>query len=355
MRDILQMQNELASAVVREVSGRLTPQEQSRLAQARPVNPLAYEAYLKGVYFFNKETDEGFEKALDYYQKSIDLDPSYAAPYFGLAETFGFMAYQTRRSPEEAWSRAEELLAKALEIDPASSQSHVLVGMIKLQFRCDRGGAERELKRALELNPNDMKAVDYHSYYLLETGRTQEAIAEKKRVLANDPVSVGTNAELGLYFLTAGRNDEAIQQFEKALELDPRFAMAHSRLGWAYANKRQFERAVFELKTAISLDPIPTRIGLLGEVYAIQDKAQEAHEVIAQLKEMSKKRYVPPTAIALIYTRLGEREQALTWFEKATTRDVLNLAESGFDSLRPDPRFKAVEARIKPSQSCPAF
>ena len=356
VQDVMKVQDELAGAVAKEVVGKLTSQDQSRL-QGRPqsVNPQAYEAYLKAEYFGGKETDEGFAKAIEYYQRSIHLDPSYADAYLGLANTYGFMAYQRRMDYAEGSVKAENLLAKALELNPNSSLAHALTGMIKFQFRCDRPGAEKELSRALELNPNDMAALDYHSYYLLEMGRTDEAIAEKKRVLEDAPVSLGTSAELGLYYLEAGRNDEAIEQLQKTLELDPNFPSALTRLGKAYANKEKYDQAVVEIKKAIALDATPGRLGTLGDVYVRWGKTEEALEVIQELKNMSNKRYVEPILIAQIYARLGEKDKALFWFEKVKKEDQPDTSDPAFDGLRSDPRFKLMEARLRPDESCPRF
>lgn len=354
--EVLKIQNDLAAAVAQEVAGKVTTEIQSRLAEEpQSVNPQAYESYLKASYFYSKETDEGFEKAIEYYRKAIDLDPSFAAAYLGLGETYGFMAYQGRLNYAEGSVKAENLLAKALELNPNSSLAHALTGMIKFQFRCDRPGAEKELSRALELNPNDMAALDYHSYYLLEMGRTDEAIAEKKRVLDHDPVSVGTSSELGLYYLMAGRNDEAIEQLQKALELDSNFPSALGRLGQAYTNKGEYDRAVIEIKKAIAVDKTPNRLGKLGDVYARWGKRQEALEVVLELKDMSKQRYVSPTLIARIYARLGEKDQALSLLEKARKEDKFEASDPGFDSLRSDPRFKIMEAGLRPDESCPSF
>ena len=356
VKDVLQLQNELATAVAQEVAGRLTPDEESRFStKPRQVNPEAYETYLKGEYFLYKWTAEGFRRAKSYFEQAIKLDPTYADGYTGLAEYYGTVAFTGAVAPREAWLKAEDLLAKSLEIDNSSSKAHTLLGMIKLQFRCDRPAAEKELNHALQLNPGDVWALDYHSYYLLELGRTDEAITEKKRVLQHDPLRVTTNAELGLYFLDSGRINEAITQLQKTLELDPNYAAAHMRLGLAYAQKQQYSQAVIEMKRAISLDNVPARLAQLGEVYARWGKRQEALEMIRQLQEMSKQRYVAPTMIAGIYSRLGQNKAALTWLDKAKPDDKPHISDPSFDTLRSDPRFKILEARLKPDQRCPDF
>jgi TolB-like protein/DNA-binding winged helix-turn-helix (wHTH) protein/Flp pilus assembly protein TadD len=356
LKDVLLLQSELAKAVALEVAGRLTPSEESRLkAEVRPVNPQAYVAYLKGEYFLNKWSTEGFNKAKDFFEQSIDLDPNYAQGFSGLAEYYGLAAYTGFVPPRDAWLKSEDLLVKSLEIDSNLSDAHALLGMLKLQFRCDRAAAEKELNRALELNPNDMRALDYHSFYLLETGSTDDAIAEKQRVLKHDPVSLITNAELGLYFVLAGRPDEAIVQLEKTLELDLNYPPAHMRLGRAYEMKAQYDQAAVEMQKAISLGKEPPRMVILGELYARWGKRPEALRTIRELRDMSKHRYVAPTGIALIYAQLGEKESALAWLMKANGDDDPKVTDTGFDGLRSDPQFKALEARLKPGPACPPF
>jgi TolB-like protein/Tfp pilus assembly protein PilF len=356
MRDVLRLQADLASAIALEVAGRLPPNERYRLtAKSRQVNPQAYEAFLRGGYFLDKWTAEGFAKAKGYFEQSITLDASYTDGYTGLAEYYAASAFLGMVPPREAWLKAESLLAKSLAMDNTSSKAHTLLGMIKLQFRCDREAAEKELNYALQINPGDMAALDYHSYYLLEIGRTDQAIAEKRKVLEHDPLRVITNAELGLYLFLAGRTDEAVAQLQKTLELDPNYAPAHARLGMAYARKQHYEIAVIEMQKALSLDNRPSRVARVGEVYAQWGKRKEALDAVQQLKEMSKRQYVAPSLSALIYARLGEREAAFHWLEKAQPEDDPKISDPGFESLRSEPRFKILEARLRPNSSCPAF
>lgn len=356
LKDVLQLQSDLASAIAMEVGGRLAPNELSRLkAKSRQVNPQAYEAYLKGVYFLDKWTSDGFQKAKSYFEQAIDFDPKYADGYAGLGEYYGTVAYLGMVPPREAWLKSEDLLLKALEMENTSSKAHSLLGMLKFNFRCDRPAAEKELSRALELNPGDMRALDYHSYYLLQIGRTDEAIAEKRRVLEHDPLRVITNAELGDYLVQAGRIDEAITQFQKAMEIDPNYAGTHRRLGWAHVAKQQYRQAVIELQKAISLDKTPARLAQLGEVYARWGKRKEALATIRQLQQMSRQRYVSPTMTALIYARLGQKKAAIAWLEKAKPEDDPKISDPGFEPLRSLPRFKVLEARLRLDQGCPAF
>ena len=351
LSDVVALQDDVTRAIGNEIRIKLTPQQKASLASSRPVNAEAYEAYLKGRYFWHKWTDEGFEKARQYFQQSIDLDPTYAPAYAGLASYYGVMALTNWLPPQEAWSKAEEILTKVLAMDDTLAEAHAMLGQVKLYLHCDRLGAEKEERRALELDSGSDRALNFHSYYLLETGQTDQAIAEKKRVLERDPLSLETNAELGLYFLEAGRNDEAIQQLQKTLELDSNDATTHARLGQAFANKQQFEQAVAETKRALVLDETPGRLGKLGDIYARWGKRTEALAVISQLQQMSKRRHVSPTLIATIYVRLGEKEKALKWLERAQWADSPEISNHGFDSLRSDPRFKALKERFAASCS----
>ncbi|HET9180199.1 MAG TPA: winged helix-turn-helix domain-containing protein [Terriglobia bacterium] len=355
LQDVLGLQDEVARAIAGQVQAKVSPEEQMRLQAARPVNPAAYDDYLKGRFFLNQWSDAGFRQAQQYFQQSIGLDPGYALAYLGLAETYGAMTITGRSPSLEGGLKAENFAKKALEIDDTLAEAHTVLGLNKLQLRCDRSGAEKEMNRAMALNPQNMLALDYHSYYLLEVGRTDEAIAEKKRVLENDPLSLIANAELGLYFGLAGRNDEAVEQLKKTSELDPNYAPAHVRLGWVYANKQQYDRAVVEYKKALAIGRAPGRLGELGDVYARWGKRQEAQKVIDELKQMSKHRYVSAMLIARIYARLGETNQAFQWLGKAEPGGDTTISDPGFDNLRPDARFIALERRLKPNASCPAF
>ena len=350
--DILMLQNDVAWAIAGQVQAKVSPEERVLLATARPVNPQAYEAYLKGEYFLGKWSTEGLDKAKDYFQQSIDLDPTYAPGYTGMGDYYSLIAFMGMAPPREAYLKAEDFLKKALELDGTNTDPYVLLAMIKLLFRCDPSGAEKDLNRVLEVNPGNVNALDYHSYYLVEVGRMDEAIVEKRRVLEQDPLAVETNSELGMYLLRAGRNDEAIQQLQKTLELDPNYAATYTRLGKAYANKSQYGKAIVELKKAIALDKTPDRMVALADVYDRWGKRQESRALLDELIRISRHRYTPPHLIAGVYARLGEKEAALAWLEKASEHDPPDLSLPEFDLLRSDPRFSKLEVRFKGATTC---
>jgi TolB-like protein/DNA-binding winged helix-turn-helix (wHTH) protein/Tfp pilus assembly protein PilF len=350
--DVLMLQSEVTWAIAAQVQAKVSPRERTLLASARPVNPQAYEAYLKGEYFLNKWSTDGFEKAKNYLQKSINLDPTYAPGYAGMGNYYSLVAFRRMAPPRSAYLKAEVFSRKALELDETATEAYTILAMIKLLFRCDPSGAEKDLNRVRELYPGDMGALEAHSYYLVEIGRMDEAIVEKKRALEDDPLSVSANAEFGLYLWRAGRNDEAIQQFQKTLELDPNYAPAHSRLGMAYASKQQYSQAVAELKKGIALDKTPERMWVLTDVYDNWGKRREARATLHELVRMSAHRYTPPQIIAGFYARFGDKAAALAWLGRASEDDMPDLSASGFDSLRSDPRFRNLEKRFQAAGVC---
>jgi serine/threonine protein kinase/TPR repeat protein len=352
--DILSLQSEVARAIVAEMRVNLASSEKKPPpTRAKAVNPRAYEAYLKGVYFRSRE-DADLEKAIMYFEKSVDLDPSYAPATLGLGDAYGMLAYlETGKiPPAEAWLKSEKYIARTLELDPNSSLAHTLLGMNKLIHHCDRAGAEKELNLAITLDPNDMASLDYHSYYLLLIGQPEQAIAEKRRVLENDPLSFGARSELGMYLANTGHTDEAIQQYQYTLELDPNDATTYLRLGMLYYQKGLYEKAVVYLKKALALEKRPRWLGNLGVVYAKAGKTIESLKVITELKEISRHQQVSPSQIARIYAALRDKDQAIAWLNKARKGDLPPSSDNEFAGLRSDPRFAVIEARLKPDAGC---
>jgi TolB-like protein/Flp pilus assembly protein TadD len=351
-KEILKLQGDLAVAIARELTNEFSWEGQIRISRPASVNPGAYEEYLKGSHYHEQGEDA---KAADHYRQAIASDPSFAAAYTGLAESYAAQAYDNLMPPAEAYEKAEALAARALELDPDSSMAHTIAGMIKLIYRCDRVGAEFELSRAVALSPGDMDALSYHSYYLLEIGRADEAIAEKRRILKSDPASAEVSAELGMYQIRAGRNQEAIRQLHEALELDPASSSALWHLGVAYINSGHYNEAVAALTRAVTLDKSPAVLSSLGYAYARQGKYGEALAVIHQLKEETRERYLSPALIARVYAGLQDREQALEYLAKGRHGDRPYPTEPDFDGLRSDPRFAAIAARLNPSPGCPPW
>jgi TolB-like protein len=354
--DVLSLQSEVAHAIVAELHVKLASSEKkASRTPAQSVDPQAYETYLKGIYFLGHGEDAHLDKAVMYLEKAVNLDPKYAPANLRLAEAYSLLAYLEagKIPPAEAWLKSESYIAKTLELDPDSSLAHALLGIDKLVRQCDRTGAEKELDLALKLDPNDMASLDYHSFYLLLIGQGEQAVAEKKRVVENDPLSTVATSELGMYLDTVGRTDEAIHLYQRTLELNPISGWTYSRLGWIYYHKGQYDEAVIQMKKALAVEKSPLWLGSLGMVYAKWGKTSESLAVIAELQEMSKQQqYVSPSQIARIYALLGSNDQAIAWLMKAKKRDLPLPSDEGFEGLRSDARFGPIEARLKLDREC---
>ncbi|HJY85960.1 MAG TPA: protein kinase [Candidatus Acidoferrales bacterium] len=350
LQNVLALQGEVAQAIAEQIRVRLTPQERTRLTVARAVNPQAYEMYLKGRYFWNKRTRDALTKAVDYFQRAADIDPTYALAYVGLADAYVVLGGNQFLTPSEAFPRAKRASLKALELDNTLPEAHTSLAFV-LAREWDWARAEREFQRALELNPGYSTAHHWYSYFLTIMGRHEEAIAEAQRATELDPLSLVMNANLGVVLYYAGHLDEAIRQGLRTVELDPNFYIAHFNLGLAYRKAGLFDKAIAELERARALsgnNPMP--LAALGATYGFSGRKTDAEKVLIELRELSKRDYVSPYLLAGVYVGLGERKQAIEWLEKAyEQRDSLlpwiKVAPT-FDSLRWDPRFQDLLRRI---------
>jgi eukaryotic-like serine/threonine-protein kinase len=351
LRDILALQDDVARAIANQIKVKLTPQEQVRLASARPVNPEAHEAYLKGRYYWNKRNEEGLHRAIEYFSEAAEKDRNYALAHAGLADSYGVLGEYGLLPAKEAYAKVREATTRALELDDTLAEAHNALATVKWDYDWDWPGAEREFRRAIELNPGYATAHMWYSELLSELGRHEEALAEIKRAQQLDPLSLIINSVSGLRLLSAGRDDLAIEQLQKTLEIDPNFARAHFFLGQAYMRKGAFAEAIAEFHRATTLSPNITQYkGGLGYAYARAGKSAEAHKLLSELKEHSKRRYVSWSDLAAIYAGLGEKDQAFACLENAyeqrETRVVKVNVVPFFDPLRSDPRFADLLRRI---------
>ena len=351
LRDILALQSEVARTVAQQIKVTLTRQEQTRLAATHPVNPGAHDAYLKGRYYLNKWTEEGFKKGIEHFQQAIDLDPTYAPAYAGLADCYSLVAGFGLRPPKDAFPLAKAAARKALELDETLAEAHAALGQIKFQFDWDWFGAEQELKRAVELNPSSSNAHLNYNVYLAVMGRSDESIAEARRALDLDPLTPTLSLQLGWILYYARRHDESIAQLRKTLELAPKLAWANTELGWNYAEKRMYPEAVAECQKAIEqLPEEQVTLGSCGRVYGLAGKRSEALDLLAKLKRMSEQRYVDPYNIAWLCDGLKDNNLTMEWLERAYKEHSASLfglkMEIFSDSLRSDPRFQDLLRRM---------
>ena len=351
LRDVLALQSEVAQAIAREVQVKLTPQEQAHFAQVHPVDPEAYEAYLKGRYHWNRRSREGFGKAREYFQQAIAKDPTYAIAYAGLADCLSSLSLWSLVPPDEGCGKAMRLALQALEMDPSLAEAHASLAWATLWYEYDFLAAEREFERSIELNPRYATAHHWFGWFLGMMGRYEEGYTELKRAIRLDPHSSVIHFGLGWVYWCARRYDQAIEQYERALELDLNSAQAHWGLGFAYLYKSLYEPAIAAARKAVELSRgAPIAVAPLGEAYAAAGYRDEAQKILGQLQELSKQRYVTPYMIGRIYAALGKKDEALHWLETAYEEREPWMAslkvEPRFDDLRSDPRFQDLLRRM---------
>jgi len=350
LRDVLHLQAEVAEAIAKQVRVKLTPQERAHLAQTQPVNPEAYEAYLKGRYHWLRRSSEELPKAVQYFERAIEMDPTYAAAYAGLADSLsGLGVYFV--APDQGCGKAKRLALQALEMDPGLAEAHCSFAWATAWYDYDFYAAEREFERSIELNPRYATAHLWFGFCLGAMGRYEESYAEFKRAIRLDPHNTYTYATFGFVCYLTRRYDEAIDHFRKSLELDPGIGQAYCGLGWAYTYKSMNDAAIEAVSKALELSPRASLfLGFLGEVHAAAGHQDEAQKILVRLQELSKTQYVSPHFVGRIYLTLGKKEEALTWLETAYRERaalmVLLKTDPRFDELRPDPRFQGLMRRM---------
>lgn len=344
--NILDLQNEVVRAIAGEIRAKVTPQEQGRLARNRAVNRDAYEAYLKGRYYGNQFTEDSLSKSIEYFEQAIKLDPGYAAAYAGLAD--GWLHLEAIGAPQdEVHPQALEAASKALQLDDTLSEAHSAMAGVK-SHEWDWEAAERETQKALQLNPGDAREYMYHSNRLRRLGRTAESIAEAKRGLDLDPLSVLGNEQLADAYSSARQYDLAILQYRKTLELYPNQAGPRDSLGWAYVYKGLYEEGLEEIKRSYGENPDLSPE--VAYVYAVSGNQAKARQILKRLLNLSKQTPIQPHHFALIYAGLGMQEEALLWLEQAYQQHsrmmVWLKVDPRFDRLRSDPRFQDLMRRV---------
>jgi TolB-like protein/tRNA A-37 threonylcarbamoyl transferase component Bud32/Flp pilus assembly protein TadD len=345
LHDVLALQSDVARAIANEIKVTLTPQEQTGLTNARTVNPEAHEAYLKGRYYLNKPTEESVNKAMEYFQRSLSIDASYAPAHAGLADGYYGLS-NLRLPPREAMPKAREETLKALQLDPTLADAHTSLAIVKTFYDWQWAEAEAEFKRALQLNPSYAPAHFEYGMYLTGMGRFDEAISEFKRALQVDPLSIGPISAIGDTYYYDRQYDLAIAHYRKALEADPNFFPSHWALAWVYEQKGMLNEAIVESKEAVRLGGGPAAKALLGHVCAVAGKKSEALQILRQLEEQSGKSFVSSYDLATIYLALGQKEQALSLLEQSYEERAESLVwlkvDPVFDSLRSERRFQSL-------------
>jgi TolB-like protein/DNA-binding winged helix-turn-helix (wHTH) protein/Tfp pilus assembly protein PilF len=348
MTDVLSLQSELARAVAEEIRIGLTPEVAARLASPRAPRPEAYDAYLKGRFFWNKRTPEAMNIAESYFQQAIQADPNFALPYAGLADCYQVMVNLEQLKANDGFTRARAAALKAIALDKALAEAHTSLASIKGDFDWDWQGAEAEYKQAIELNLNYATAHHWYGEFLAGMGRFDEATAEIMTAQELDPLSPVIGVTLGQMYCRAGRCEQGIEQLKKTLEIYPDFAEAHEALAETYGHLGLYEQSVAELKKE-GQSPAGYSIWLLGYVSAKAGHKEEALNVFQRLKTQADTRH-KDYSLAILYTALGDKDQAFTKLERARQSHDPWMpyfrADITLEGLRSDPRYADLFRRM---------
>ncbi|HEU4833906.1 MAG TPA: tetratricopeptide repeat protein, partial [Pyrinomonadaceae bacterium] len=353
VRDVLDLQSEIAQEVAREVRIQLTPGEQARFSTRRAVQPKAYDNYLQGRFlYWNRRTEQNLNKAIELFQNAIKEDASYAPAYAGLADCYNALSVVQVGAlrPSEGRRRAEEAATKALELDSGLADAYTALGFIN-HYNWNWDAAEQHFKRALELNPNYANAYNVYAGYLMSRGRIDESIAASNRARELDPFSLSISAQRGFLLENARRYPEAIEQLHAVIAMDPNHYAAYWFLGHTYAANKQFDEAVAAAEKAVELSERgPGALGMLGLAYGLAGRKAEATKILNELLELNKTRYVTPAALVNVYLGLGDKEQAFVWLEKAYAERSNYIAYlkvfPHLDPIRSDRRFADLVGRV---------
>ena len=348
LTDILALQREVARAIAAQIQIKLTPGEKASLTRTHRVNPEAYEAYLKGNFFLHKGVP-GIAKSIELFRQATKLDPSQAEAYAGLAEALCYAGIFGLRPSGETYSEARVAALKGLELDPSNAGAHNALASVKAGYDWDLADAGAEYQRALQLNPSHLLTRLWYAEHLTRMGRLDEALAESGHALALDPVSPMSLNNRAMLLFRARRYGEAIQASQQALDLDPSFVNALWWQGLSYAGSRDFPKSIACLTKAITLSDEPLFRALLGHVYGRAGERVKALDILKELTELAKQRYITPVDFAILYAGLGDANSTFDWLEKAyqarATR-IHELRSMYFDSFRSDARYADLMRRV---------
>ena len=350
--DVFALEDEFSDRVTRSICLRLTGEAENRkLAKLSTKNNDAYQAYVRGRYFWNRRTEKALTTGLRYFQQAVKLDPQFAEAHAGVADSYALLGLYGILPPTEAFPPAEVAAKKALSMDDSLAEAHATLGFVYFYYDWNGLAAEKEFRRALESNPNYAMAHSWNGQDLAAMGRISEALAETQLAQQDDPLSLIVSSNAGLILCLAGRFEQAIETLNKAVEIDSNFPRAHFRLGNVYEQKGMPEKAISEFTEAVRLSGGDSSYeGSLGHAYALAGNVEQARRILGLLKQRSGRQYVPAYAVALIYAGLGDRDAAFEWLEKAYKDRSASMAllkvDPALNNLHSDPRFKELARRV---------
>jgi TolB-like protein/Tfp pilus assembly protein PilF len=358
LTDVFGVESEIAKTIADTLRAKLTGREAATLSARPTENSAAHELYLKGRFFWNKRDTTDLEKALVYFQQAAKEDPNYALAWSGIADVYVLLPLFGGANPADAYPKAKEAANKAVALDPNLSEPHAALGLIGNIFDFDFALSLREFEKAIALNPNYATAHHWFGNSLLQCiGDFERSIAEMKRALELDPLSIPINGDLGVAYYFAGRYAEGIAQLRKALDLDPNSYYLHYNLGEVLEVSGDLPGAIAEYEKAVALDTDPYPLALLGHAQALNVNSDAARKILQRLAASS--RYVPDYSVGLVYLALGDKKQAMDWFEKSFAKRQPDMNTIRFDPLlkplHADPRFEALAEKILPARELAAL
>lgn len=353
LEDILTLQSEVAQRIADEIRVTLTSAERAHFARRHTTDPEAYLSYSKGRFFWNKRTEADLKRAIGYFQQAIEKDPNYALAYDGLADCWVPLGWYAYMPPSQTFPHAKAAVMKALALDDSLAETHTTLAFVTFYYDRDWANAEREFRRAIDLNPNYANGHHWYAEFLSLARRHGEAIAESERARELDPLSNIINTWVGSRYFFARQYDRAIEQYGNAMQMDPDFVPVHWVLGHALEQKHRHPEAILELEKAVRLSGgSPVYLASLAHAYGVAGQRNEAQKALSELRSAGKHRYVSSYDLALAELGIGDRDQALALLAQAVEECCPRAAFLGvdprFDGLRGDPRFKALLVRTGP-------
>jgi TolB-like protein/Tfp pilus assembly protein PilF len=349
LKDVLPLQGEVARTIASQIKVKLSPEEQSRLTPPPAVNLKAHEDYLKGLYYLHRNTEGDLRTAIEYFQHTTEQDPNYASGFAGLASAYANLS-SMYRAPREVMPQAKAAALRALELDQNLAEAHAWLGFVSINFDWDAVTAEKELKRATELNPSYADAHAIYAWCLSGMGRHEQAIAEARRAMQLDPFSRFSYGDLSWVLLMARRYHQALLESQTVVKRQPDFGYARAVLGLSYAENGRYAEAVTEAQSATRLDDSPFILAFLVQMHALARNRSEAMKGLQDMEQLTRKRYVCSYEVATSYVLLREKDQAFPWFDKAVEERsdcmVMLAVDPRLDSVRSDPRFQDLQRRV---------
>jgi TolB-like protein/Flp pilus assembly protein TadD len=356
LTDIFAVESDIAKTIAETLQAKLTGSEKTAISKEPTENSEAHELYLKGRFFWNKRTAADLRKSIEYFNQAIAKDPGYGQAYAALAQSWKLLPAFNGGAPNDCFPQAEAAAKKALALDDTSSTAHAALASLKGLNGFDYPGAIAEYERTLQLNPNDATARQWFANdTLANVGQTEREIAELKRAVELDPLSLVINSNLGVAYIHAGRPDEAIAQLRKTVELDGTFYYARYNLAQALELKGLIPEATAEYQKTMGMTEDPVPLGMLGRLYALHGQKDEALKILQRLRQNREQRYTAAYSLALIYVGLGDHNEALNWLEQGyREHDGFNIGPIRVDPLlnplHGDPRFEALAEKIVPAR-----